>query len=78
VSPFPSRIASTGLTACPADRINFSCLLPGCVNPPEMMKVTAFVGSARRKHTYDATRLFLDKLEEFGGVETASGQGVAS
>jgi len=34
------------------------------------MKVTAFVRSARRKHTYDATRLFLDKLAELGGVET--------
>jgi multimeric flavodoxin WrbA len=32
-------------------------------------KVTAFVGSARRKHTYSAVREFLDGLEALGGVE---------
>jgi multimeric flavodoxin WrbA len=34
------------------------------------MKVTAFVGSARKKHTYNATRRFLDNLRSYGGVET--------
>lgn len=34
------------------------------------MKVTAFVGSARKKHTYDATVSFLDKLKAMGDVET--------
>ncbi len=34
------------------------------------MKVTAFVGSARKKHTYDAAVSFLDKLKAFGNVET--------
>ena len=34
------------------------------------MKVTAFVGSARKKHTYDAVRLFLDNLESLGDVES--------
>lgn len=33
-------------------------------------KVTAFVGSARRKHTYGAVRFFLDRLEALGGVES--------
>jgi multimeric flavodoxin WrbA len=32
-------------------------------------KVTAFVGSARKKHTYDATELFLQKLKSVGDVE---------
>lgn len=32
-------------------------------------KVTAFVGSARKKHTYEAVREFLDGLESLGGVE---------
>jgi multimeric flavodoxin WrbA len=32
-------------------------------------KVTAFVGSARKKHTYAAVRQFLDNLQSFGGVE---------
>jgi multimeric flavodoxin WrbA len=31
--------------------------------------VTAFVGSARKKHTYSAVREFLDGLEALGGVE---------
>lgn len=34
-----------------------------------MKKVTAFVGSARKKHTYHAVREFLDRLEALGGVE---------
>lgn len=34
------------------------------------MKVTAFVGSARKKHTYDASEKFLKKLESYGDVET--------
>ncbi|HLN73775.1 MAG TPA: flavodoxin family protein [Prolixibacteraceae bacterium] len=34
------------------------------------MKVTAFVGSARKKHTYDATVSFLEKLQAYGDVET--------
>jgi len=35
-----------------------------------MKKVTAFVGSARKQHTYQATRRFLDHLEAAGGIET--------
>lgn len=34
------------------------------------MKVTAFVGSARKRHTYEATRRFLENLEALGGVES--------
>ena len=34
-----------------------------------MMKVTAFIGSARKKHTYNATELFLQKLKSLGDVE---------
>jgi multimeric flavodoxin WrbA len=33
------------------------------------MKVTAFVGSARKKHTYDAAERFLKNLQSLGGVE---------
>lgn len=33
------------------------------------MKVTAFVGSARKKHTYHTTEKLLQKLESFGNVE---------
>ena len=33
------------------------------------MKITAFVGSARKKHTYNATEYFLQKLQSFGKVE---------
>jgi multimeric flavodoxin WrbA len=33
-------------------------------------KVTAFVGTARKKHTFDAVREFLDDLEALGGVES--------
>lgn len=32
-------------------------------------RVTAFVGTARKKHTYSAVREFLDRLEAHGGVE---------
>jgi len=32
-------------------------------------KVTAFVGSARKRHTYNAVCEFLEKLDAFGGVE---------
>lgn len=35
-----------------------------------MKKVTAFVGSARKKLTYDSVRLLLDKLKSYGDVET--------
>jgi multimeric flavodoxin WrbA len=34
------------------------------------MKVTAFVGSARKKHTYKATEKFLELLKNYGDVET--------
>ena len=34
-----------------------------------MKKVTAFVGTARKKHTYYAVRQFLDNLKSFGDVE---------
>jgi multimeric flavodoxin WrbA len=34
------------------------------------MKVVAFVGSARKKHTYDAVQRFLDNLRSYGEVET--------
>jgi multimeric flavodoxin WrbA len=33
------------------------------------MKVTAFVGSARKKHTYNTTELFLKKLGSLGDIE---------
>jgi len=33
-------------------------------------KVTAFVGAARKKHTYNAARQFLDNLQSLGAVET--------
>lgn len=33
------------------------------------MKVTAFVGSARKKHTYQAAEAFLHKLRTYGDVE---------
>jgi multimeric flavodoxin WrbA len=33
------------------------------------MKVTAFIGSARKKHTYDATEKFLQKLQSLGDIE---------
>jgi multimeric flavodoxin WrbA len=33
------------------------------------MKVTAFVGSARKKHTYKATEQLIYKLQSFGDVE---------
>ncbi len=35
-----------------------------------MKKVTAIVGTASRKHTYLATRQFLDNLRSLGDVET--------
>ena len=34
-----------------------------------MKRVTAFVGSASKKHTYNAVRQFLDNLQSLGGVE---------
>ena len=34
------------------------------------MKVTAFIGSGRKKHTYNATERFLKKLQTLGDVET--------
>lgn len=33
------------------------------------MKVTAFVGSARKKHTYNASEQFLQKLQSLGNIE---------
>ena len=33
------------------------------------MKITAFVGSARKKHTYYATETFLKELQSFGDIE---------
>ena len=33
------------------------------------MKVTAFVGSARKKHTYNASKQFLKKLQSLGNIE---------
>jgi len=33
------------------------------------MKVTAFVGSARKKHTYKTTEQFMHNLQSFGDVE---------
>jgi multimeric flavodoxin WrbA len=35
-----------------------------------MKKVTAFVGTASRKHTHKAVRRFLDNLQVLGSVET--------
>ena len=35
-----------------------------------MKKVTAFVGSARKKFTYDAVRQFLDNLRSLGDIES--------
>lgn len=35
-----------------------------------MKRVTAFVASARKRHTYNAVRLFLDTLQAHGGVES--------
>ncbi len=37
---------------------------------PAIKRVTAFVGSARKKHTYCATRQFLDNLQSLGDVES--------
>lgn len=33
------------------------------------MKVTAFIGSARKKHTYNATEKFLQKMQSLGDIE---------
>ncbi|MCX6557490.1 MAG: flavodoxin family protein [Candidatus Aminicenantes bacterium] len=33
------------------------------------IKVTAFIGSARKEHTYNATELFLQKLKSLGDIE---------
>lgn len=35
-----------------------------------MKKITAFVGSARKKHTYGAVAQFLGNLQSMGDVET--------
>jgi multimeric flavodoxin WrbA len=37
---------------------------------PAMKRVTAFVGTARKKHTYSATRQFLDNLQSLGHIES--------
>lgn len=34
-----------------------------------MMKVTAFIGSARKKHTFKATERFMENLRRFGNVD---------
>ena len=39
------------------------------IKKTEMMKVTAFIGSARKKHTYETTEKFLQQLRAFGNVE---------
>ena len=33
------------------------------------MKVTVFVGSARKKHTYEASKKFLQELQSLGDIE---------
>lgn len=33
------------------------------------MKVTAFIGSGRKKHTYRAAEMFLQKLQALGDVD---------
>ncbi len=33
------------------------------------MKVTAFIGSARKKHTYNASEQFLQKLQSLGDID---------
>jgi multimeric flavodoxin WrbA len=33
------------------------------------MKVTAFIGSARKKHTFNAAEYFLKRLQSIGNVE---------
>ena len=33
------------------------------------MKVTAFIGSARKQHTYNASEQFLQKLRSRGDIE---------
>jgi multimeric flavodoxin WrbA len=35
----------------------------------KFMKVTAFIGSARKKHTYNASEQFLQKLQSLGDIE---------
>jgi len=42
---------------------------PDLAENTAVKKVTAFIGSARKKHTYGAVREFLDRLESLGGVE---------
>lgn len=34
-----------------------------------MMKVTAFIGSARKKHTYNVAKFFLEKLQSHQEIE---------
>jgi len=33
------------------------------------MKVTAFIGNAQKRHTYDATEQFLEKIQSLGDIE---------
>jgi len=42
----------------------------GRSDPLNLMKVTAFIGSARRKHTYRAVKRFLENLSSDGDIET--------
>ena len=34
------------------------------------MKVTAFIGSARKKYTYNTCQMLLEKLDSFKNIET--------
>jgi multimeric flavodoxin WrbA len=49
-------------------RIDMHAAEKGC-RGRHMKKVTAFVGSARKKSTYDAVHQFLDNLQSLGDVE---------
>jgi multimeric flavodoxin WrbA len=40
-----------------------------CIKGDLVMKVTAFIGSARKKHTYNASIKFLQKLQSLGKIE---------
>lgn len=48
------------------ERFNY---FAGSRPPGKMKKVIMFIGSARKRHTYDAARQFLGFLESFGDVE---------
>jgi multimeric flavodoxin WrbA len=46
-------------------RASFKIIIQEILN----MKVTAFIGSARKKHTYSAVEKFLKKLKTYGDIE---------